>query len=254
MKQKYGTLFLSVIICIIGGLIGFYSVKLYQAWKFDRIYQNLFKDHTNVLFLGRPSCGFCNLFEPILKKTSEQYHISYQYINTDSLEKKQLEKLLDQLEIRKSTFSTPRLIITKDHDIIDSYIGYMDDVTLFQFFQKNELIDESEEFHDPYPNIIRLTSDDYFQLLKSDATAYILLGRIGDQNVNEILEYANQEKYPLKFLNPSIFSTKEEQIGFEQSVADIKEDTKFPILLEIQNGSVSDIKGNVKKQIIDQIK
>lgn len=253
MKQKYGTLLLSIIICVIGGSIGFCSIKLYQAWKFNQIYQNLFKDDTNILFLGRPSCGFCNLFEPILKKTSEQYHIPYQYINTDLLEKKQLEKILDQLEIKKNTFSTPRLMITKGHDIIDSHIGYMDDIALFQFFQRNELIDKKEEFHDPYPNITRLTGDEYFQLLKRNTTSYILLGRIGDQNVNEILEYANQKKYPLKFLNPSVFTTKEEQIEFEQSVLSIKEDTKLPILLEIKNGSVYNIKENIKKEIIDQI-
>lgn len=255
MKEKWKTLILSIIICIIGGTIGLLGKYVYHSWKFQKLYDSLLIDgQDEVLFLGRPTCGFCNLFKPILEETSEKYEIEYRYINTDWFTKKELEKVLNKLNIRKSTFSTPRLIITEGTEIKDHYIGYMDDISLFHFFQKNGLIEESEVFIDPYLNIERLTGKAYFSLIEDRASTYILLGRIGDSEVNAILKYASDAKKNMRFLNPSVFVTEEEYLQFQETVKELKAETKMPILLEMKEGKIVSILEDVSKKDIEQIK
>lgn len=238
--KEWKRVLLVIGVVLFAGIIGMGINYIYQNWKFQKLYQSILKKEQDILFLGRPSCGFCTLLSPILEETAEKYQIEYRYINTDSLTQKQLIKLLDKLNIRSSTFSTPRILITQKNKIVDSYIGYMDDMKLFQFFQKNHIIDETEDFVDPYPNIKRLNCNDYFLLLKEKETVSVLVGRIGDADVNAILKKANQVKDHLYFLNPSIF-LKEEYEQFLETVPQMKEKTRLPILLKIKDGIIVDM-------------
>lgn len=250
MKKNYKTLIIAVIICVISGFIGLGIKYLYHSWKFQKLYDSVLTEEKEILFLGRPTCGFCNLLKPILDDTSKRYDFEYRYINTDELSKKQLEKLLKKLEIRSSTFSTPRLLITEKDKIIDSYVGYMDDISVFHFFKKNGFIKEDEVFINPYPNIERLSSSDYFKLLEEKETTTIVVGRIGDSVTNSILKKANDEKLNVKFLSPSVFSTEEEYNKFVATIKDMKEETRLPLLLEIENGEVVSMREDADESML----
>ncbi len=250
MKKNYKTLIIAVIICVISGFIGLGIKYLYHSWKFQKLYDSVLTEEKEILFLGRPTCGFCNLLKPILDDTSKRYDFEYRYINTDELSKKQLEKLLKKLEIRSSTFSTPRLLITEKDKIIDSYVGYMDDISVFHFFKKNGFIKEDEVFINPYPNIERLSSSDYFKLLEEKETTTIVVGRIGDSVTNSILKKANEENLNVKFLSPSVFLTEEEYNKFVATIKDMKEETRLPLLLEIENGEVVSMREDADESML----
>ena len=250
MKKNYKTLIIAVIICVISGFIGLGIKYLYHSWKFQKLYDSVLTEEKEILFLGRPTCGFCNLLKPILDDTSKRYDFEYRYINTDELSKKQLEKLLKKLEIRSSTFSTPRLLITEKDKIIDSYVGYMDDISVFHFFKKNGFIKEDEVFVNPYPNIERLSSSDYFKLLEEKETTTIVVGRIGDSVTNSILKKANEENLNVKFLSPSVFLTEEEYNKFVVTIKDMKEETRLPLLLEIENGEVVSMREDANESML----
>lgn len=237
MNKK--TLLLSIIICIIGGMIGLTIKNIIHHYQFQKLYQNIFTEgQTNIILLERPTCGFCNLFKPILKEASKDYSFQYQDINTDWLTKKELNKILKKLDIRKSTFSTPRLIITEGKNIKDQYIGYMDDIELFHYLHKNEIT--NKPFKNNYPGIERLTSEDYFNILDNKETRNVLIGRIGDPNVTQILKKDKN----IKLLNPSTF-TKEEKQKFEETVT-LTGNMKLPILLKIKSGKVIKIIDDAK--------
>ena len=238
MKKNWKFPIFAILICIIGGVVGIGIKYAYQTWQFQKLYDSILKEEQEILFLGRPTCSFCNLFKPILDDITGQYDIEYKYINTDTLSKKQLGKLLEKLEIRSSTFSTPRLLITKKDKMVDSYIGYMDDISLFHFLKINGFIDENEEFQSPYPNIERLSSTAYFNLFEEKQNTTILVGRIGDSIVDAMLEYANKENLNVKFLSPNIFLTEADYSEFIETIKDMKEETLLPILLEVKDGEV----------------
>lgn len=237
MNKK--TLLLSVVICIIGGMIGLTIKNIYHHYQFQKIYQNLFEEkQTNIIFLERPTCGFCNLFKPILQEASKNYNFQYQDINVDWLTKKELEKILEKLHIRKTSFSTPRLIITEGNNIKDQQIGYMDDLELFNYLKKNGITNQS--FKNAYPKIERLTSESYFKLLEEKENALVLIGRIGDPKVTTLLN----KNTNIKLLNPAVF-TKEEKQKFDETVT-LTDDMKLPILLEIKNGKIMKITDDAK--------
>lgn len=238
MKKNYKTFIIALIICVIGAVLGMGIKYCYHSWKFKQLYNCILTEEKEILFLGRPTCGFCNLLKPILDDTSKKYDFKYRYINTDNLSKKELEKLLKKLEIRTSTFTTPRILITEKDKIIDSHIGYMDDISVFHFFKKNGFIKEEETFVNPYPNIERLSSDDYFNILKEKKATTVLVGRIGDYETNAMLKKANEEKRNVKFLSPSVFLTEEEYNKFVATIKDMKEDVLLPLLLEVKDGEV----------------
>lgn len=250
MKKNWKTFIIAFIICVIGGIIGLGVKYLYHSWKFQKLYDSILVEEKEILFLGRPTCGFCNLLKPILDDISKQYHFEYRYINTDELSKKELAKLLEKLEIRTSTFSTPRILITEKDRITDSYIGYMDDISVFHFFKKNGFINEEEAFVDPYPNIERLSSEDYFNLLEERKSTTIIVGRIGDSETNAMLKKANDEKLNVKFLSPGIFLTEEEYNKFIATIKDMKEETLLPLLLEVKNGEVISMKEEANESML----
>lgn len=241
MKKNYKTFIIACIICIIGGLLGIGIKYLYHSWKFKTLYNSILKEEQEILFLGRPTCGFCNLLKPILDDASNQYHFEYRYINTDDLTKKELEEILKKLEIRVSTFTTPRILITKKDKIVDSHIGYMDDISVFHFFKKNGFIKEEQTFINPYPNIVRLSSSDYFKLLEEKKTTKVLVGRIGDKETNAILKKANEQHLDIYFLSPNVFLTEEEYNQFIKTIPNIKEEAKLPMLLEMKDGEISNM-------------
>ena len=158
--------------------------------------------------------------------------------------------MLEKLEIRSSTFSTPRILITEKDKIIDSYIGYMDDISVFHFFKKNGFIQEEEEFINPYPNIERLSSNDYFKLIEEKKTTKIVVGRIGDTKINAMLKKANSKNLNVKFLSPSVFLTEEEYNKFVATIKDMKEETRLPLLLEIKNGEVVSMKEDANESML----
>lgn len=250
MKKNYKTFIIALIICVIGGTIGMAGKYLYHSWKFQKLYNSILTEEKEILFLGRPTCGFCNLLKPILNDTSKQYDFEYRYINTDELSKKELNKLLEKLEIRSSTFTTPRILVTEKDKITDSHIGYMDDISVFHFFKKNGFIKEEETFVNPYPNIERLSSNDYFKLLEEKKTTTVLVGRIGDTITNALLQKANEEKLNVKFLSPSVFLTEEEYNKFVTTIKDMKEETLLPLLLEIKNGEVVSMKEEANESML----
>lgn len=248
MNKKSKTLILSIIICIVGGIIGLLGQQFFHYIKFKSMYNNLFiEDKRQVIFLGRPTCGYCNLLKPIMDETTNKYNIDYLYINTDWLKEKELDKILKALDIRKKTFTTPRILITEDNKVINQNIGYIDDIELFHFLKNNSLIDKDELFENPYPNIERINSKTLFSLYENDEQVYVIVGRIGDKNVNSILKGANDKNISnAKFLSPSMI--EDEDMEKVMSLTNIKEETKLPVLIEINNNKTQNLVEDVKEE------
>ena len=60
MEKK--KIILYVVIAILGIMAGLLGNRIYRQIKFDSLYNSLLKENTsNVLFIGRPTCSFCNL-------------------------------------------------------------------------------------------------------------------------------------------------------------------------------------------------
>lgn len=191
--------------------------------------------------LGHPSCIYCNMFEPILKRTSKNYSVSYTYINTDHLQKKDLNQLVTFFHTTIEDFGTPAILIMEDGKVKAYHQGYMDDLDFFTILQTNGKINLTQSFIEPYPHITRLTGKTYLEKIQSTTPQIILVGRSGHEKTEQILQTLNEldpNLYAISFLNPSNIGTfYPEFLDSLEGYFD-QDKLEMPLLLVIQENKI----------------
>ena len=95
-----------------------------------------------LVYIGRPTCTFCQKLSPILEEVTKEYNIDYYYINTDEIQSNELAAILLKLGRKTSTFGTPYLAIVQNGEKIGEQPGYVEKEGLIEFFEKNGLVEE----------------------------------------------------------------------------------------------------------------
>lgn len=95
-----------------------------------------------IIYIARPTCGFCQQQEPVMKHLVYLHDLPVYYLNTDTLDEEGFKKLLSSDESFGSKFGTPLTLLVKNDIIIDRASGYHTKAELSQFFQRNGLIPE----------------------------------------------------------------------------------------------------------------
>ena len=91
----------------------------------------------NLILIARPSCGVCVQYVPILEKIVEEYDITINYFDTDTLNKTEYGEFYNSSDLYKSSaFGTPTLIITNNNEIVKYHIGYMGKKETIKWFKK----------------------------------------------------------------------------------------------------------------------
>ena len=79
----------------------------------------------NLILIARPTCGACSQFTPILEEIAEEYDITINYFDTDTLSETELSSFYQSSDLYKSSsFGTPTMIITNNKTITKFTIGY----------------------------------------------------------------------------------------------------------------------------------
>lgn len=96
----------------------------------------------SIVYIARPTCGFCNQFEPVLTSVLEKYKIGVEYVNIDNITtEEEFNSFFNSNEYLKAgEWGTPTLIVFKNKKILDINSGYVDEATLVKFLQENDLI------------------------------------------------------------------------------------------------------------------
>ena len=76
-----------------------------------------------LIFLGRPTCGYCTALKPVLDNMVVEYNFVYEYIDTDTLRSSQMDEILKTINVTSKEFGTPYLLVVKDGKIIDKHQG-----------------------------------------------------------------------------------------------------------------------------------
>lgn len=94
----------------------------------------------SIIYIARPTCGYCQQEEPIVKNLVYLHQLKVNYLNTDTLDEDGFNALTGSDEFFSSGFGTPTIILVKDDAIQDSARGYHTKDELIEFFQKNGLM------------------------------------------------------------------------------------------------------------------
>ncbi len=112
----------------------------YDVSKFKAIDANQFidaynGDETKLIYLGRPDCGFCVKFVPVLTEVQNKYKFETLYLDINTVNQDDVNRII---ALNNDFFSgsdtaygyTPMTLIVKDGKILDSQIGYSSASTL----------------------------------------------------------------------------------------------------------------------------
>jgi predicted bacteriocin transport accessory protein len=99
-----------------------------------------------LIYLGRPSCSWCNKLRPELNNMGDKYGVEFVYINTDKTSQDDMNTIFSKLGIDGQKFGTPYLVIIENGKKVAEQVGYVEEETLFKFLQDNDIIDSSEKY------------------------------------------------------------------------------------------------------------
>lgn len=109
-------------------------------------YLDLYNGNENVAVLfSRPTCGYCQIAEPILHHISYLYDFPIYNVNIDEMDSDDNSKLLESDDFFSNGYGTPLLIAVSDGEIVDMINGLVDTATYVDFFTDNGFIKEQGE-------------------------------------------------------------------------------------------------------------
>ena len=150
---------IGVVVIVVAILsLSFVASKSYglgtEAYKFTDItideYLELMKsEDKKVVYIARPTCSYCQLESPIIKKIGSKYNLKIYYLNTQGFfdEEKQDytedgRKFMSSNEVYKEGWGTPNTIIVQNGDIVDGIYQYVEEKELLDFLKTNGIINE----------------------------------------------------------------------------------------------------------------
>ena len=97
---------------------------------------------TSLIYIARPTCSYCQMFEPVLTSVLEKYKIGVEYIDISAISaQEECDKFYNSNEFLSSgEWGTPTLLIYKDKKILDINSGYVEEEDLVKFLKENKLI------------------------------------------------------------------------------------------------------------------
>lgn len=233
---------LSVIAAIILLVVGTYiademkSKKVYE--QFEEVYN---KNENTLVYIGKTTCGYCNLLTPSLNDMKERYNFEYLSIDVNTINSKYLTKILNMVDVKSiNDLGTPYLAIVSNGKMVDKQPGYVDYDKLFEFLQKNSVISKDEKLLLNYIGI-----EEYSKLIKQDEASIIVVGQStcsycvkAKLLLNNIAE---SKKTKINYLNLSYLLTDEAKKTFTSSFDYFKTDSwGTPVTIIVKDGKIID--------------
>lgn len=89
---------------------------------------------TLIVFVGRPTCPYCEITKPIISKIAKDYDLVIKYLNTDNLSDDDKAKFVQHNEMFNEGYGTPLLLVIGNGEIKTYAEGLNDTVHFMQFF------------------------------------------------------------------------------------------------------------------------
>ena len=115
----------------------------YDVSMFEEIDASTLKDTFNssdleIIYIGRPSCGYCVKFLPVLKQAQSEFGYTTKYLDIEKISEEDANKIKDMDDFLDENYgTTPLVILVKDGKLVDGHIGYAEYETFKEFLTKN---------------------------------------------------------------------------------------------------------------------
>lgn len=98
-----------------------------------------------LVVIVRDGCGYCEMYEPILKEVAEEYSLPIYYINMTNLNNDEYTALgtsNSYLKKNQGKWGTPTTLFMYGNTVVDSIPGYVDKDKFVEFVKENFKIGE----------------------------------------------------------------------------------------------------------------
>jgi predicted bacteriocin transport accessory protein len=194
-----------------------------------------------LIYLGRPTCGWCNKIRPHLNYLSENYDMPFVYVNMDETTSSDQTTIFNKLNIDTNNFGTPYLAVVKDGKKIAEQVGFVEEEQLFKFLQDNNLISKSATYKasgitdqteeetqvdddSKYTNLTFVDYAAYKKIYEGFGKNILVIGRSGCSYCSKykpvINEVAKEEGLKIYYLDIIKLTEDEWNTLFEKDLAD----------------------------------
>lgn len=234
-EKKKLIIILSVIALLIIGVVTFSIIEGKKSENVYKEFEEKFNGSTNALvYIGRPTCGYCNLLTPSLQDMKTRYGFDYVNVNIDEISENHLNKIVEKLQITK--LGTPYMAIVSNGKVVDVQNGYADYDQTFAFLQENGIIAEDAKLLLNYIDI-----ETYNKLIKEKESNVIVIGQStcsycvkAKVVLNEVVSKKGVE---VNYLNLS-YMTQDEYTKFTSSFEYFQGEFGTPVTLIVKNGKI----------------
>lgn len=115
----------------------------------DEYLEILKEEDKSIIYVASPTCSYCSMETPILKKIMSQYDLKVYYLNTSGFYDSSINdytedgyKFINSSEVYEQGYGTPNTIIIQNGEIIDGVYQYVEASSLKDLFERNGFINE----------------------------------------------------------------------------------------------------------------
>ena len=99
-----------------------------------------------LVVIVKDGCGYCEMYEPILKEVADEYNLPINYINLTNLSEEEYNDLAQSNAYwKKNQWGTPTTLFMLGDSVIDSIGGYVDKDKFVDFVKENFVVNEDAE-------------------------------------------------------------------------------------------------------------
>ena len=99
-----------------------------------------------LVVIVKDGCGYCEMYEPILKEVAGEYNLPINYINLTNLSEEEYNDLAQSnAYLKKNQWGTPTTLFMLGDSVIDSIGGYVDKDKFVDFVKENFVVNEDAE-------------------------------------------------------------------------------------------------------------
>lgn len=118
-----------------------YDVSMMDSVDMEGLLKLFDSKETQVVYLGRSTCGYCVKFLPTLQKAQSEYGYTTHYLDITTVSDDDVSNLLkkdnDDKFLEENYGSTPMVILVKGGKMVDTWVGYSEYDDFAQFLEKN---------------------------------------------------------------------------------------------------------------------
>lgn len=154
-KKLINTLLIIVSIAAVLGL-SFYASNSYSytTYEYTNVtvdeYLELMKsEDKKIIYIAKPTCSYCVMQNPILKKIAQKYNLVVHYLNTENFVDQSTQdytedgnKFVGSSEVFQERWGTPNTIIVQNGKVVDGLYQYSEQNELMDLFERNGFINE----------------------------------------------------------------------------------------------------------------